>query len=245
MSNETKIIEEQDGQMAIQIVNTEASAQLAGFFKDIDFNTISAAIQKMADNSTSLTEKEKEMSMGIIEQWESDVIDAIEDKRMESNKYLTTLSPENSSITISDDEFEMIVIATGTDELYKKYLELKEKAAEIANSPLPKFEEDLNDTVESVVEMKAINEAEQLKHRIAVSKAYNLRDNALLALKKEMNKHDAVKDFIKKAGKYQKSINKFKKECREKGQLAKISISVSNTEVRDALKELLAFSVNV
>ena len=102
-----------------------------------------------------------------------------------------------------------------------------------------------NNTNKNNVISTETGSAEKVGPVLTLSKAYNLRDNALLALKKEINKHDIVKDFIKKAGRYQKNINKFKKECREKGQLAKISISVSNTEVRDALKELLAFSVNV
>jgi hypothetical protein len=243
-----QIIQEADGQMALAETvsnDSETNAALSNFFSDIDFASLSGAIQKMADNNTQLTEKEKEMSLGIIDQWERDVIDAIDEKRTESNKYVNTLSISCNDIYIPDEEFEMIVAATHTEDLYKKYLDLKEKAVDVANEQPESYQEDLSDTVEDVIRKRQDNELAYQRHNIKLRKANNERDNALLNLKKEMNGNDLVKDFIKKAGRYDRNITKFKKQCREKSQLAKISVSISNDEVQKALKDMLSFSVKI
>ena len=248
MYDSEKMEMEEDGQMVLTQVDEAAMATavetINGYFADISFKELASSIEMLANSHDhKMSDSEKQIASEIIDRWQEDVVNAISEKEREANSYIHSFESSSPYMRIPEEELETVVNATGTRALYDKYIALKENVVKIEMDHPKQYRMDIDDTVQDVIDGRESARAKQLKYNIKLASARTMEENALVELKKELLKHEVVREFLRKARSYKRKVSKFKKECHEKGQLAKICVLIDNENVQKVLKELVDFSV--
>lgn len=219
---------------------------MPNLFQDINFTGLDTAIQALGNSSNQLSDNEKQNAVGIIDNWEKNVINRLELKQQDADRFLSTLNVQDNAIYIETDELEAIVNAVGSgaiiayDTMRAKKYDLDDV---IADKP-EKFIPDLDTTTEEKLTQDCAFELETQKYTIRVAKARNEAVRAIKNLKIELNKDPNITELASRLAKFKRNIRKFTLDCKEKSELAKINVTISSDDVRTALKELLDFSVS-
>lgn len=226
---------------------TQVTVVMPDVFQNVDFNTLNNSITALATYNGTLSDKDKEFAVETISTWERSVVTKLNVKKEEAQGLLYSLDASNPSISscFPEEDFEALIAATKTDALYQIYLDKIEQLKYLKSTSPETPMVDLTTTLEQQLIDRRDYQFECQKNCIAINKAEREAANAMKALKVEMNKNDDIKELITRVKKYQRNVSKFKNECAEKSQLAKISVTISSMEIRQALKELLNFSVTI
>lgn len=209
-----------------------------------DFSMLNKVIDDLGKASGSISEQEKVFATDIICSWEQNVIQAIALKGEEARSLLNSLDPKITQCMIAIDQLEAIAIATGNKDLFDDYV-AKQEALDLLENPYYGKPRAISDTVEEAITKEAQQAAEREVYEI---KKGHLRFEAMTALRKlklAVNKDDQVKELITRIKRYSRNMKAFELDCRNKSQVAKISISISSEDARNALKELLTTNINL
>lgn len=228
---------------------TQVATLMPDIFKDIDFSALNNTITALGNSSKELSDKEKEFAVEAIGTWETSVINRINDKKKEANDFLLSLNVNASTLCpygMPSNEFEALIEATGLQALYEDYLN-KVDIVDLHTTTCPMYPEidELNTTLK---EQLTLRKDYELAHQIYTKEHDKLkRDayNAMVKLKVELNKDERVQELVKRLKKYEKNVSTFVNQCKEKSQLAKISVSIASEDVRESLKELMNFSISI
>ena len=230
--------------------NNEQTTQLVtimpNIFGDIDFSALNNAITTLGNGSGILSDTEKEFAVEAIDTWQTNVIDRLKEKEYEANSYIDFLNVNyNRFAPYGMDRYdaEMLIEAVGMQDLYQKYLD---KMDEFNNLPQP--ERPVIDTSTTLMEQMKARTDYDLAYQVWLTTREKLEReayNIMRKLKIELNNKPEIQEFLTRMKKYKRNVSKFKNQCIEKSQLAKINVSIASQEVRDSLKELLNFSVNI
>lgn len=228
---------------------TQVATLMPDVFKDIDFSALNKTITALGSSSKQLDEKEKKVAIEAINTWEESVIERIKEKRYEANQFLNTLSIDSNTMCsygTQDEEFEQLVYAVGLQALYEDYLH-KVDAIEMHKTGRPEYPEidELNMPLKEQLIVKKDYELALTIYNKEQDKLKRAAYNAMHKLKVELNTNEKVQELIRRLKKYEKNTSTFINQCKEKSQLAKISVSITSEDVRDTLKELLNFSVSI
>jgi hypothetical protein len=230
-------------------VNNPVGQLVNDLFRDIDFSGIAQAIENIGNHSGSLTVEEKEYATDIVKQWESDVISRLNDKAHEMQVFLNFFEPARNGYLSNEDLFEEVgeelAKRTNTKNEYDAVVRIYKELRDLYdNRPeQPNFDE--NTTRKEQVEKEKAYEKEMAIYNMKVK--HKERELYLADKKwKELLKQDKnVDELLKRARKFTKNLSKFKSMCHDKAQVAKLNIMVSQTNVRQALRELLNFSATI
>lgn len=226
--------------------STQVAVIMPDIFKDVDFTTLNASITALATHNGALSDKDKEFAVQTIATWEDSVISRLNLKATEASNLLQALDTSVSSVWyLSEDEFEALVVASGTESFYETYLDAIEELEALKAAKPEQPVVDLDTTLEEQLVAKRDYELAYQKSTIQINRAERNVQSTMKSLKVAMNQNDSIKELVVRVRKYQRNVNKFKNECTEKSQLAKISVTISSQEIRDALKDLLNFSIAI
>lgn len=212
---------------------------------DIDFNGLNAAIESIANNNGSLTDKEKELAVNIVGEWERTVIERVRNREYDVNSMLNSFDPSNNHISFDEEESEQLALATGTMASYKTYQDIVEQVRELRDDMPEKEPKELGTTVQQQIDDENQFTADMAKYQIEMSRLQRREFLALKAWKKELANDQKVKDMIANARKFKKNISKLNNQCSDKARLAKLNISISSQDVRDSLRSLINFSIDM
>lgn len=210
----------------------------------INFEELNDSINKLSDRTTELTNEDKALAVQVIETWNRDVINTIDRKINEVNRFCISFNLTTQDIQMSDDEIGAIAQHLHFDREYDAYMEawrkylslrkecqyIKDKYADIERTPQNK-------------ELLGKFSAEKYKNTMEISKSRKECDRITTDLFVKMAKTDEVKNFLKKGRQFLSQASDIKKEAVNKAQRAKINVTIDNKNVKDALFELLAFSI--
>ena len=223
-----------------------AITQVTGVFDPINFNALNKAISKLASSKGTLSPDEKKFAIDIIDEWDHDVIKAIDDKIQEGHQIMVSLDPNNHYVSVDDDVLSTLAKQLGKKvaTLYKNYVTAKNKVLEISKER-PSYDRtrDIDETSGEYLDRVAKEDAEYGKYELRLAKAKNKEDWALFELKREMAETPEVQEITRRIRGFCRKSNTFKKDCNEKSRLAKINVTISDETVRDALKEILDFNI--
>lgn len=225
---------------------TQVATIMPNIFGDIDFSTLNKTIIALGNSSKQLGEKEKEFAIEAINTWEYSIIERLRDKEQEANIYIEFLDINSrcfAPFELSKENIELLIEAVGLQDLYQEYLD---KMREYESLSCP--EEPVIDLSTTLMEqMKARTDYELQRKVWDTTKTKLNREayNIMRKIKVEMNNKPEVQELLARLKKYKRNVSKFRNECVEKSQLAKINVTISSDEVRESLKELLNFSVTI
>lgn len=225
-----------------------AEELLPNLFSDINFGGLNAAIDKMGESSHQLDLDEKQMAIGIIEDWNSNVVKRLGNKEQDMN-VIEWFFKENYQLNLGHMSLREFGddLARKTDTLVS-YNAMQQAEKELQASYDSKPEAPIKDTtttLEEQIKEGKEHEAAVLLYDIKHAKLQKLYNSSVIKWKRALLETDVVKDLLVSVRKQKRAFSKFYAEADDKTQLAKMSISISSSTARDALKELFKFSTTI
>lgn len=219
-------------------------------FGDVDFSTLNASIKTLAENNSDLSDEEKVDAKSIIREWEDNVIKRLGDRAKDVDMFLNFTKGKESYYyddrnledELGIDGLALLASKTGTTEELEKYVQAKEDLETVKFS---KPDEPIDDVTLSFEQRELQNSEfslEETKYKIAKQKAIRKVAVTKRDWLKAMMSNEEMRKMVKEVTSYKRKLTRFKSECKAKSQNARLSISISSKEIRDALKDLLNFA---
>lgn len=218
-------------------------------FSDIDFQGISAAIEKIGQSNGSLTTEEKEMANAIVSDWQHGVVGKLHTKNNEMNDFIGFFEVGSHGRVVGADKLEdfgeLLADKTRTVLEYDALVAILEVLEDHQQTrPEQPIEREDRTYKESLEEAEAYRLG-VAKYDLTQTRLYREVYQAERAWKKLVKENKEVKELLKKARRYNKDLGKFTDLARDKAQIAKLNITVSDKVVRESLRELLDFSIDI
>lgn len=223
-----------------------AVTNIAGIFDPINFEQLNKAISKLASSKATLSPEEKKFAIDLIDDWDTSVITAIDDKISEGNQILYSFNPNYHNCELDEEILSNLTKQLGSKytNMYKKYATAKNELFDLQqNAPKYDQDRDLDETAGEYIDRRTSEEAEFAKYDLKLAKARKKVDWALYELKKTLNETPEVQEIIKRIKTFQKKSKSFKTACNDKSRLAKINVTISDENIREALKEIINFAI--
>lgn len=226
-----------------------ATAFFPDLFNDIDFNGLNNAIDKIGDSSHELSIEEKEMGVQIVEQWNNDVVTRLRAKRYEMDTLIKFFNPMDSNTNLGHlnliDFGGELAEKTVTKSEFGKVLSLED---ELRNHELTRPEKPIKEettTYEEDLRNKSKYEGDLAVWDLKRQRLQRQLNVSVGEWKRALNETQPIKELLTDARKYVRGAGKMESDAHNKGQMAKLSISISSKNARDAMKELMKFSESI
>lgn len=210
----------------------------------INFEELNNSINKLSDRSTELTLEDKALAVEIIETWNRDVIAAIDRKIEEVEYFCESFDLTSQTIQLSDEEIGALAQHLGFGREYDNYMDAWRTYLNLKNND--KHIRDKYSNIEVCAKNKDLlghYSAEIYANNVEISKAHRKCDAITTDLFVKMSKTDEIKAFLKKGRQFLSQADELRKAAINKAHQAKINVTIDNKNVKDALFELLAFSI--
>lgn len=234
----------EENQLVVGSNGNALSISLSSFFKDVDYSGLNNALDTMAKCNGDLPPDQRTIAIGILEKWQIDIIQRLEDYGKEMTDLLNLFEVGSRQHDLLDQMGDNIAEATNTQDQLAAWLNA---VKELRNW---KYEEPklqaFNEDIQLGAKMKIEHDFKLAKTQWDFEKDRLERTAYLkeVAWKKVINAHPAVEEIIKRAKKFKKNSTKMGNECKDKAQIAKLNISISSKEMRESFKQLLDFAAN-
>lgn len=224
----------------------EISVYNAGILSaQVRFDDLNAAIEKLGTASKKLSDKEKELGVKTLVEWEQGVIERINSKEREMNRVIQFIE-DGTCYGYNDSEKEAmegkLADITGTDALLQKAAEARElvKDCQRKQPMMPHINPDLSINENDLERSKW--RVEETKWQNEVRKVAHVADTAYDAWLRKVRVHPEVKKFVAQVKTFRERAKAYSLECKEKASLARINISIGNDDARANLLEIMNFS---
>jgi len=232
------------------IATNQAALALPDLFHDFNFADLNKSIETLANSSKVLTDKEKELAVGVVSKWEDDVIRRLNEHESELDDFIEYLDPASSrnyyhrDFELDQDQQIALAGKTGTMKELQAYLDAKQNVDDVKREK-PLETELVDDTTlpyEDRVMAMADNDKAWALYNLKERRLERARDLALYNWKKALQANEDIKNMIAYARQYRRNVKKFTKEASDKAQAAKLNISIADETARQALRELIDFA---
>lgn len=214
-------------------------------FFNVDLSSLADTIDKLSGASTVLTIEEKQAATNAVRQWERVIKEQIDEKRKDANRIIQSLRENSKAFNLSDGEFEAICTQIGIKDQYDKYveltLEIQDKLA-MKNSVNQKYI-GINLTKKENAELRYERDYEIQTILMEVGKLQSQQSHLKQKLVQQIANNSDVKNTIKEADDFLDRVNEIYNDATLKAQKVRLNISINDPNVREALHELLAFSI--
>ena len=216
----------------------------------VSFENLNEVITKLGDSSKELSADEKASACMAIESWEKLVIEKIRTKANEMQAFLNVMSHGPFNCTSAQEEavakLKAICYQIGLQEKYDS-LAAAIKAAQDYQSEerptAPRMSEGVSNLENR--RLHAAYQSEVAKYNIQLEKlnrkAYLIWDDISKSLKKNVD----CKEMLKSCNDWLGKQNKFYNGAREKAEIAKMNVSISSSEVRQLLRQMFDYEVEI
>jgi hypothetical protein len=246
---------------SLALASANMGVQLApNLFRDIDFTGLSSAMTALENASDQIPTEEKKAALDVVGQWETNVLARLRSRLHEMQTFVALFKVPPISgrdrynvVQPAEDFFSNDGYAEGVAKKTDTEALLQEVAgARIAWQAVgdlmpekPYYEDD-----EAVSQLQVAKDESDYKlamheWNIQKRKAERAYIIAFANWMKEVVKHDYVQDTIRQANKFTKNINQYYQHATDQAQAAKLNIAISSKAARDALRELLNFSIEL
>lgn len=229
------------------VISGTKPLDIENYFK-VNFGVLNDAINKLGDRSTELTIENKQLGLEIVEGWQKTVIKQLNTKEKEVNDFISTFDLSTSSIYLSDEELDTLATHTGLISEYSTYADAWERKLELERELKDiddkyRIVSESKSTEANVKELKGQHLTEVYYCKAQLADANKECKKAVTELIKSLRKHPEVKAFIKKGNEFLSQVKNVKKAAVDKANKARINITIDNEAVRDALFDLVEFSL--
>jgi hypothetical protein len=228
-------------------------------FRDFDFNVLKGAIDALGDASKDLTLEEKQAGVAVVAQWQSNVIDRLNTRNHELNHFVSRFetphkNAEAEGIVRRAENFlneygqpDSVAIKTSTEDLLQVVYTARQAWKVVLDDKPEKVTHEDDEAVSQIT-----LEEEQVNYKLALSnwtvkrrraeKAYALAYREWLV---KVNESTYVEDTLRQAKKFSKNLSTYIQHCTDQAEFAKLNIVISSVEARNALRQLLDFSIDL
>lgn len=222
---------------------------LPDLFHDIDLNGLSQAIENIGDVSGELEPKEKEFAREIITEWNDSVIGRLETRSQQMRGVIQFFDHRSADQLLNGESLEdfghELAAQTGTEKELDVILTANRTLADLEYLAPERPIVSPDDTHAQTIQEENKYQAAKAIHQIEKRKLERKRDSAVGTFKRALLGHDDIKTLVKEAKRSYNGTDKLVHMTREKGQLAKLNISISSEKAREALKKLVSFTSNI
>ena len=219
-------------------------------FPHVDFNGLNATISTLANHTAELTPEEKVSAVAIVRDWEGHIIKRLRTKAGELQSMLRYFGVSyngnyyGGAADINEDVEIELARVTETMEPYEAYVEALEEYEDYVRTERPESPFiDTDTTLEQQEKLNADYTAAMATFKIKVRNLEHKRNVRYTTWKRQMQADPNIKLMIKDAKKFLGSITDLEASCSEKSKLASMNIAINSPQVREALKDLLTFSI--
>lgn len=232
------------------ILNNKAALAMPGLFVDFNFSDLNKSIETLASSGKDLTPEEKGSAVKIVEEWEGRVIERLRVHARDLEAFIEYLDPStlrhgywHRDFDLDKDQMLALAGQTGTIDSLQMYLDSRDRLEqhELAKPMDSSLTDDDTMSYEERITIRKDQEKEWALWELQKKRMERSSDLALYDWKKSMQENDDIKKLIAYARQYKRNLGKFTRECQDKSQLARLNISISSVDTREALKELLKF----
>ena len=223
------------------------------FFGVINFDQLNTVIEKLGQSRQDLTPEDKKFALSAIETWEESVIKKLNFKSKEAEDLLKCLEINTSynylechGKEMADNEtFLQIIEAIDAKKEFNDYMDAVRIAYAYKNSRPIRNEDELGTTIEQSIENAAAYQAEYSKYDVTNASNDAKVKKAANALRQRFANDDRVQELTMRLRRFRTNVDKFSIECTEKSQMAKLNVTINNDDVREAIQELLNFTISI
>jgi len=212
----------------------------------LNFEVLNTSIEKLGE-AKKLTDKEKEIGVSLLNDWQVNVLDKLDNKSADARKLRDFFKGNYVWFREEEEEIMKSQIAkkTKTEKEYAVLEAAKKAEAEYERkSPKSPITNPNKSVIENDLEYGKY-ELEEAKWNIEMKK---LKYSTSCAERKwlvKMNKTAVVKNLLLNIGDYLKQLSKYRTQVKDKAHLAKINIAISDDKVRTAIREMIDFTKDI
>lgn len=232
---------------------TQMKSGALNLFKEVDFGTLNQAIDTLGNNSQHLTDGEKDNALDILNTWENGVVEKLEQRIHDIENVVKfvdqqyKISNYHYNVSIDEKKMEEIARISETNEQYQEYIQSKDKLSELRHEkPLEFHKNDYSDrTMNDIADLQIEHETEMLRYNNKLRRAEKDEERALRQWKISISRSKIFKDFINVLKDHVSKLKNYKVEAKDKSSLAKLSISIPNADIREAIKGMVNFTRSI
>ena len=223
------------------------------FFGVVNFDQLNHVIEKLGQSRQNLSQEDKKFALDAIQTWEESVIKKLEYKSKEAENLLKcfeintnyNMITSNGKEMSENETFLQIIEAIDAKAEFDEYMTAVRVAYTHKNSRPIQDTDDLNTTIEKSIENAAAYQAAYSKHDVIDASNTAKVRKAAAVLSQKFATDERVQELVTRLRRFKSNVDKFSIECTEKSQLAKLNVTINDDNVRDAIQELLDFTINI
>lgn len=214
-------------------------------FFAVDFSDLADTINSLANCAQRLSPEEKQTAISAVREWERVIKNQLTVKRREAARIVDALmNPDACNLTNS--EFEAIATNIHIEPLYEAYIKEVNAVNEITQQIADinaRYDGITRDTDEGATAMADRDvevftaSAERQKHAIK-------RNAARRALVKSIVSDKSIQATLADARAFVDNVTRYENEAILKAQNIRVNIAIDDDRVKEALKELLNFTLD-
>jgi len=236
------------------ITKNKAAMALPELFSDFNFEDLNKSIEVLANTNRDLSEDEKQSAVVIVEDWEQNVIQRLNDHKENLSAFVEYLDLDNlyesnryyhrNEYELDEDQRKELAAQTGTVAELQVFIDAQDELRIFKNTrPDPEdLADDLESSLEDRITARKDAEKDMAIWETKVQRLERKERKAMLAWKRALRENPDIQKLLAYVRKYKRNMSKFTNECTSKSQLARLNISISSEETRTALRELLEFA---
>ena len=214
----------------------------------LNFNELNKSIEVLGERNRALTDKEKEIGVNLLSEWQGNVLDKISNKREEVDKIRRLLADGDAHCYDEGERKkarEKLAEVSGTQKLYKALTALEDtlKEYDLTSPQRPNVNPDKTITQNDLE--YADYEKEARKWSIERAKIEYSKGQAYKKFIVAAKKSSSVKKLVRQINDYLLNLKKYEAEAKDKAHLAKVNLSISDEKVREAIQEIINFTKSI
>lgn len=227
----------------LTMINKGITNIVGKLYDDIDFTKLDNIIDKIGNNTGSLSSDERVSACKYIEDWDNVVVTRI-------NKKIDTLN--QIMALIKHDNFEIFINQKNTLDIFASFSKDIEDGIDKLSSLYQDYI-DFNDSkpdnilIDNTLSVNEINE-QKAKYKYELAKFTFTQEKKMRKcilcfkeLKKILKKDDNIQKMIKTCGIQKDNLITVRGEFKEKASLAKMNVLISSPEIRKSLIDMSLF----
>lgn len=210
-----------------------------------DFTALDGLIKTLGDKSAHLSESEKSGAIAVIDEWNASVTSRIRANADMARMVLSFLDGAQLWGQSLEDAVELFHEAIGdTPEYLAYHAAVEAYAAVSADAPID-VPVSGGMTVEQSDRICLENHAAKLEHGRKLRSAEHGFNKAVKAYVKALNAMPEIKALRGSLTSYKNKASRMAADCADKATRAKLNVTVSDPDVRQALHDMMDFAKNV
>lgn len=214
---------------------------------DVNLDGVRKIVEGFANtDGTLIPQEEKKFAMDTVEDWKQNMLEKIANRCNDADVYVSMfesfVKPSTYYTRFSgdiEDVLNKLAQATGNSDKYETLKKAEEEYKIICASRVAPIDYDENDTIEEIEKKVADHSADKYLYRKKVDRANMKIRTAEFDLLSTLAKNPQVINFVDSMRSFKRRANHIRTQVIDLASEAKINITISNENLRNALMDMI------